>query len=299
MRYYKTLIDEKAFNNLYKEQGITLDTFDLYNEPWVQEIPSICDICGKPFVIQKAVMKKRLNRTEYYGRISNSPWTCMEKECVSKKKAQVCVDRMLTNEESIKKRLDAADKRLGMTYEEQYGKEKAEEIKAIIRQKRKEQPEPMLGKHHSDKSKLLMSLRKREQCTSKTYVHKTLSGSNKGHVLRWYDNKEIFYQSSYEKKYIELLNQNKKYFDRCNIVLPYTWDGNNRHYNPDFTIFKDKEHKSISHIVEVKPKTFTNDSTYYGEWQLVKLNALETFCRYNNYIKVLITEEELNENKIY
>lgn len=292
MKYYKQLIDKDLFEQTY---NMKLDDYDLYaNTKGINQIPTICDNCHQIFWINKQTFKKRLCYTESYEKCFGDTWYCNRKECTNKKKSEVCKIKMLQSEDSINKRLEASKNRRGKTYEEQYGEEKAKEIKAVIKQKRKEQPEPMKGKHHSDKAKLLMSLRKQELSSTCHYLHKLGNASRKGYVKRWYDNKDIFYQSSYEKCYIELLNKQKQYYDRCTIVLPYEIDGVIRHYNPDFSIFNDRAHLHITHIIEVKPRAFT------GVKQVrLKLKALKDFCGYNNYKMMVITEEELNENKIY
>lgn len=292
MRHYKDIIDRAIFEDTYK---ISLDEFNLYSKRnSIRALPTKCDNCGDIFWINKTVFKKRLCYTEYYEKCFGDTWFCMKDECTSVKKSLVCVDRMLQNQDSIEKRLAASKNRRGKTYEEQYGEEEAKRVKAVIKQKRKGQPEPMLGKHHSDKAKLKMSLSKQELINSHRYFNYTMKFSSKGSLLRWFDNKQLLYQSSYEKRYIELLNSNRLYFDRCEFTIPYVLDGINRLYIPDFLIYKDFTCISIDSIIEVKPKYAL------GYKQVVlKLKALEDFCRYNNYKMVVITEDQLNENKVY
>lgn len=327
MKHYKQLIDKDLFEQTY---NVKLEDYDLYaNIKGINQIPTICDNCHQIFWVDRQTFKKRLCYTEVYEKCFGDTWYCNRKECTSKKKSEVCKIKMLQSEDSINKRLEASKNRRGKTYEEQYGEEKAKEIKAVIKQKRKEQPEPMKGKHHSDKAKLLMSLRKQEiiskgelnwtnpitgePCTyieevttkaaitsSKRLNIQRYGNSKKSYVKRWFDNELIFCQSSYEKHYAELLNINHIYYDKCNFKIPY-YDGHHiRMYIPDFTLYLDDKLQHITHIVEVKPKKFLkNDGYFIQNINILKLKALEDFCGYNNYKMMVITEDELNENKIY
>ena len=337
MKHYKEFIDKVVFESTY---NIKLEDFDLYkNAKGINSIPTICDCCHQIFWINKQTFKKRLCYTEYYEKCFGDTWYCSSKSCTSKKKAEVCKIKMLQSEESVKKRLAFAKSRKGKSYEDQYGIDKATSVKQVIKQKRAEQPEPMLGKHHSDVSKLKMSLSKKEldskgelnwinpitgkQCTyrarvttkvslwhkdetnRKSFATKVLSGQmrswqkNKTVVNRWFDSKPIICQSTYEVAYANLLNKNKIYYDRCNFILPYKFKGVTRHYNPDIEIYRDSDCSKVTHIVEIKPKVFLEKSCEYTRKNLAKLRVLKDFCRYNNYTMVIITEVELNENKIY
>lgn len=337
MKHYKDIIDRQLFEETY---GINLDDFNLYaKRNKIRDLPTRCDNCGDIFWINKTVFKKRLCYTEYYEKCFGDKWFCMKSECTSAKKALVWIKSTLENPESVKKRLEFSKSRRGKTYEEQYGAEVAKRVKAIIKQKRKEQPEPMLGKCHSDKAKLKMSLSKQEliskgelkwtnpitgePCTYKDLVcikaslwHKNIENRkafaqacingqlkhyNASCIIgyRWFDSKEVLLQSSYERRYLDILNVNKIYFDRCSFIIPYMYKNKVRHYNPDFTIFSDKDCHNITHIVEVKPKIFITENFEYSKKNLVKLRALEDFCGYNKYKMVVITEDQLNENKIY
>lgn len=337
MRHYKDIIDRQTFEATY---SLSLDDFELYaKRNKITSIPTKCDNCGEIFWMHKAVFKKRLCYTEYYEKCFGDTWFCMKDECTSAKKSLVCVDRMLQNQDSIEKRLAASKNRRGKTYEEQYGEEKAQIVKAVIKQKRKEQSEPMLGKHHSDKAKLKMSLSKQElaskgelnwtnpitgePCTyrdridlkvslwhkdeanRKDFARRVLEGQmkswkdKKSIIHRWYDNEPIPCQSSYEETYVKLLNDNKVYFDRCSFILPYKFENRTRHYSPDFEIYSDSSCTTVTHIVEVKPKIFLEKDCKYTKKNLAKLEVLKSFCGYNNYKMVIITEEQLNEHKIY
>lgn len=337
MKYYKTIINKELFESTY---NISLEEYDLYSTKGISSLPTICENCGEEFWIDVRQFKKRLNYTEHYHKCFGDTWFCTRKECQSKKKSLVCIDRMLKSETSISKRLDAAKKRRGKSYEEQYGIERATEIKSVIKEKRAKQEEPMKGKHHSDKAKLKMSLSKREliskgelsytnaitgePCTfteeiaSKTslwhknpenrkafattcldHTLKAWISAGKSTINRWFDNKVIACQSTYEKAYAELLNANKVYYDRCEFVIPYVWDSRICHYTPDFVLYSDNTCTKVTHVVEVKSSWAFTSTCIYAQRNKEKLKVLDDFCRYNNYIKVVITEEQLHENKIY
>lgn len=337
MRHYKELIDKELFEQTY---GIKLEDFNLYSKyKKLHSIPSKCDCCGQIFWIRKDIFKKRLCYTEYYEKCFGDIWFCMSKECTSIKKSLVCTDRMLENPESIKKRKAFSKSRRGKTIEEIYGEESAKSCREKIHNSRTGKPGPMLGRHHSEKSKLKMSLSKKEltskgelnwthpitnePCTyrecintkvslwhkdeanRKDFARRVLEGQmrswkdKKSVVNRWYDNEPIPCQSSYEEAYVKLLNDNKVYFDRCSFILPYKFENRTRHYSPDFEIYSDSSCTRVTHIVEVKPKIFLEKDCHYTRKNLAKLEVLKSFCGYNNYIMVIITEEQLNENKIY
>lgn len=337
MKYYKQLIDKKVFEATY---NIKLEDFNLYNcNKSIKLIPTCCDNCKQLFWISTYNFKRRLCFTENYQKCHGDTWYCNKQECVSLKKHFVVIKGMIQSEAKIKSDKIKSEYRKGKSLEELYGVEKATLIKNKIKNKRAIQKEPMKGKHHSDKSKLSMSLSKREiyskneklwkhpiteePCTfrelisynsKKYYKHynkeeftkKVLEGQinywkNKedSYEFRWFDNKKIICQSSYEQAYVKILNNKNIYFDRCNFIIPYIWEKRVRHYNPDFVIYENYLCSKIKYIIEVKPKKFLDSDFIYTYKNREKLKALKSFCDYNNYIMTIITEEELNENKAY
>ena len=99
--------------------------------------------------------------------------------------------------------------------------------------------------------------------------------------------KNIFYQSSYELKALNIFENDTKikFFDRCNFCIEYKIDDKVKLYKPDFILTYNDNHIEI---IEVKANWEINEKAI-----LLKKQAAEEYCKKNNYIYKIITENEL------
>ena len=108
-----------------------------------------------------------------------------------------------------------------------------------------------------------------------------------GHFISVKSNKKIYYQSSYEKKALEILDTDLYVvsFDRCPHIVNYVFQNKKHHYVPDFLV--DYINK-CSVIIEVKPKVFVSTPQNVAKFQSVKI-----FCDQNNMTFEVWTEDQL------
>lgn len=99
--------------------------------------------------------------------------------------------------------------------------------------------------------------------------------------------KNIYYQSSYELKALNIFENDTKikFFDRCNFFIEYKIDNKVKLYKPDFILAYNDNHIEI---IEVKANWEINEKVI-----LLKKQAAEEYCKKNNYIYKIITENEL------
>lgn len=118
--------------------------------------------------------------------------------------------------------------------------------------------------------------------------YNTFTKTKNGHYYSNKMEKEIHYRSSYELKAYEILEHDKnvkEYYTEY-ISIPYYKDNIKKNYIPD--IFVKYINDNIK-IIEVKPKTLLN----FGDNPL-KINALEVYCKSNNYEFEIWTEDNIS-----
>ena len=114
--------------------------------------------------------------------------------------------------------------------------------------------------------------------------------TKKGYFTSSKCDKQIYYMSSLELKFLELCeaNDNIVSISTCEIIK-YTYNNIIRNYIPDFKIIL-KSGEVI--ITEIKPEVFTNDPKV-----VAKKLAAEEYCKSNNMRYEIITDRMIN-NKL-
>jgi hypothetical protein len=112
---------------------------------------------------------------------------------------------------------------------------------------------------------------------------------NSGEYFSFKNNKNMFYASSFELKAMKMfdINPDIMKWDRCNFYIPYTFNGEQHKYFPDFILDDD-------HIVEVKP---AKASDWQPTWKF-KLQALKDYCNLRRWTYGVWTEFDLFEDPL-
>lgn len=115
-------------------------------------------------------------------------------------------------------------------------------------------------------------------------------------------NEPIIYRSSYERKFILWLENNKdvKYWGSECLKIPYTdFSGKEHIYYPDYVI---EMNNGKTMVVEVKPKSQTmrpinENSWIYKEWvkNMLKWQKAIEFCKINGLEFKVITENTIEK----
>ena len=106
---------------------------------------------------------------------------------------------------------------------------------------------------------------------------------------------ETFYQSSYELRYMKMLDENEDVneWGRCQDLIPYHHEGKVRYYNPDFYVSSKEKGRIVVEVKgwvdpTVKPKAEAAYRFYEGAYQIV------TMCKHQKKF-IDITNEVLCE----
>lgn len=171
-------------------------------------------------------------------------------------------------------------------YRHLYGKE--------FKEKRSEHGKKIWVNRKSNEKKYEDYLQKLSENTSKSIAEgRAFTYGCKNHKKGFYhsvkSNKDIYFVSSWEEKFMSMCDEIKeiKEFDKIGFSIKYQ-DINNqtRRYIPDFMI-------NNKIIVEVKPKT------YVGKYpNPYKFNSCLSYCLKNNLKFIIIAEDELNKESI-
>lgn len=146
-----------------------------------------------------------------------------------------------------------------------------------------------------------MSLRNIENILKNGGVNPYFMYSKRGSFYSLKNQKGIKYDSSYEKKAFELLEEDENVltFDRCNFYIPYIFETKNRKYVPDiFVTYRNGE----KGVIEVKPKYLVSESSEVDKFKLIKtlyqenkekIQAGKDYCTKNSFLYLLWTESDL------
>lgn len=109
----------------------------------------------------------------------------------------------------------------------------------------------------------------------------------RGYYFSSKNQKEIYYSSSYELKSYQILEQLSKVksYDRCHYYLEYKFEDRIKNYIPDLLVVYTDGTKEI---IEIKPQNLINNSKNQA-----KFKAAEDYCKSNNTIFSIWTEQEL------
>lgn len=287
----------------------------------LDEVEFQCQICGKPFMMRGRVFKRRFDSDGYFRRMI---FACQSPECLHKKKSMVGHSEAV-REGQAKGAVVAARLKKGKTFEEMYGKEEAEKKLAKIRDARATQTgtehDPRLGKKHSDCAKKKMSASKIKLWNSEeqTYIgcimrkpvnyrefQQQLSVAQwsapqygtyvTGTLINWNTGVKERYDSSFELAYMEELNEKKVFWKKnTSTAIPFIDIDQQEHlYIPDIIIYKDAKCTKISRILEIKPECMVHKMKTVQ----LKLQALKSYCEENNLECGIITEKQLNMNRV-
>lgn len=288
-------------------------------------IKLVCDYCNNQFEVIEWQWRKNRKRSPNFVDI-----VCKRPECISIRKSKVYAVMVAKNKKSGYYQKNITLKRKGKKVEEFLGKEKGKQMREKVKQARLKQKDPRIGKKHTKKSKTLISKKhitwaknhpetgkkhsklmekkwknlsanQREEIRDKAsdrILHRKWKNSCKtGYIKYWYNNLSAFYESSYEERYFNILNDKKKFWKKNTIIkIPYRHpiDNENHFYIPDVLVFKDRACKEIKEIIEIKPSIFLIDNgKLYNNICLAKKESLEKFCFLNNFESILITELDL------
>jgi hypothetical protein len=146
---------------------------------------------------------------------------------------------------------------------------------------------PMYGKKHKKETKELNSLKACERVVAGFYEQKRLH-HKKGYYFSNKNNKDIWYDSSYELKALQILEENSDVisFDRNKERIPYEYYGVIKNCLPDF-YFKNIE--GTLSIIEVKPQRILDKI----EKESVKVQVMSNYYRDRNITFLVWTEKEL------
>ena len=91
----------------------------------------------------------------------------------------------------------------------------------------------------------------------------------KGYFYSLKNDKEIYYQSSFELEAFKILEDSSfvKKYGRCNFYIPYIFEGKNRRYMPDILV---EYITGIKEIIEVKPTWATDLGINLNKFEAAK-----------------------------
>lgn len=201
--------------------------------------------------------------------------------------ALVNMHKKLDKEEQAKKQSEAMKKKFASGYKHCWiGRKHKEESKEKSKQTRierglnKPESNPMYGKIHSQDSKEKMSKTRTKMILSGKYN----SWFKKGTFESNKTNSTVIYQSSWEKKFIEHLenDDNVLFYKSQPFSIQYFYL-QNRNYIPDIhVIYKN----GINKIIEVKPLSLID-----AQINIAKFAAANKFCEEKGYIFEVWTQK--------
>lgn len=137
-----------------------------------------------------------------------------------------------------------------------------------------------------DKTKFKLFKERLSKSIIQAHINGKCKSYGRGHKIGYFYsekmNKKIFYRSSYEFRFLQWCELNKKIkiFDSCNFSIQYEVNKNVKNYLPDFII-------NNKIIVEIKPKSML-------KFNVTKAKAALLFCKNNNLYYTVLTESELS-----
>ena len=100
-------------------------------------------------------------------------------------------------------------------------------------------------------------------------------------------NKDLKYFSSYEERFLKLMEDDINVIDFDNVHFSITYTGiddRSHEYFPDFLI----NYQGQKIIIEIKPLFLVDDETV-----TIKRDTAKEFCKSNNYLYITLTEKEI------
>jgi len=158
---------------------------------------------------------------------------------------------------------------------------------SVIEKAKEKRKSTLLAKYGVENPMHISSVRDK---ISKLAVERVISGNcryrigKSGFYYSIKTKKRIFYRSSYELKFINMLENDSSVYKYVYepFYIKYTYNGNQHRYVPDF-IINDK------YIVEIKPGAMLEDGKTKA-----KINAGREYAKSNGYIFNVMTCEEID-----
>jgi hypothetical protein len=116
---------------------------------------------------------------------------------------------------------------------------------------------------------------------------RTFKDCLKGHYYSAKNNAELYYQSSYELRAYQKLEDDftVKSYQRCDFSVPYIYENENHRYLPDILV---EYHVGYKEVIEIKPSPLVN----YPK-NIAKRQALQRYCEANGLLCSTWTEQDL------
>lgn len=176
-----------------------------------------------------------------------------------------------------------------------YGRQHSEKNKQIISNKSKEYNKKFgnsfKGHRHNEETRKIMSDKFVQRVINNNGKHPSISGYKQGWFYSNKNNKEIAFDSSYEEKYYQILENDidvKRYY-RSSLKLNYILNGITKTYNPDLIVEFINDSKEL---IEIKPDRRLEEPEI-----VAKHNAAQQYCNLNNINFRIVTEEQLFTSK--
>ena len=165
-------------------------------------------------------------------------------------------------------------------------KERSKKLSILMKEYRKTHSiagknNPMFGRNHTKESIQKMS---EIVCNQINNGRNLFANHKKGYFYSKKQNKNIWHDSSYEKKGLEILENDPNVFEfgRSYMKISYKIDDQIKYTIPDFIINNNK-------IIEVKPQRKLDNI----EKERIKVAAIDSYCKNNNLFFEVWTEKEL------
>lgn len=200
-----------------------------------------------------------------------------------------CSEMRMSNEELskiTKKRF--SNKENHPFYGKHHSRQTIEKISKIRKQNEKSKGcnNPMYGKNHTTEAKEKMSNTRTERWLEGKYKKETNKYYKTGYIFSNKLNRNIYYRSSWEEKYILYLDANNAVlsFQEEPFRISYYYK-QIRNYIPDFLVEYKKGNKEV---IEIKPKCYLKNNK-----NRKKFSAAREYCKSINVNFKVITQDYL------
>lgn len=199
-----------------------------------------------------------------------------------------CNEMRMSNEElskmSIKRFLNKENHPF---YGKCHSQQTIEKISKIRKENKKSKgcSNPMYGKNHTTETKEKISNTRSKNWIDGKYNTKKNKIYKNGYYFSIKLNRNIFYRSSWEEKFIIYLDTNMAVltFQEEPFRIKYYYNTQNRNYIPDFLIEYKNGNKEV---VEIKPKCFLK-----SEINICKFKYARIYCHNNNMKFKVLTQD--------
>jgi hypothetical protein len=269
----------------------------------VKQLYSIqCSYCGKEIILSGRLLALRL-KARYLPEKQSCPTGTT---CHAKKQGEInqlrklegtCAHQghHLTIEQKARytqtmiargRYRENSERRLGIPLRELYG-DKGEEAIQKIREARRRQADPRLGKKHSLESRQLMSTKR---------MGKHLSHGITGDIKQWHNKLPQHFDSSLEYVVFCMMNIQGLFWEKnTTLRIPYMDDsGVVRWYIPDILIYSDGLYTQVIKVVEIKPQIYLdNPNSYFYKNVQTKAQVAKVYGIEHGWNYEFLTEKDV------